>query len=123
VKFKDQMQTETKLLSTKNLEDGFVDVDVERLDGTREEVRLRGPGWRRRRTLILEFQKTLEVFVFVNECLSKDRPFLNSAETEKFLDKLTPDSVAILENYAVALCLGEEYQKKMAAAGREICGR
>ena len=105
---------EGQLLTTENLEKGFVDVTVERLDGRPLKVRMNAPGWRRRRELILEFQRTLDAFVFLRECLKDEK------KPEALLDQLIPDSVAQLENYAVALVCGESYQKKMAAAGREV---
>jgi hypothetical protein len=108
--------TEEKLLSAANLEDGFADISIETLNGDQLTVRLKAPRWRRRRELILDFQKSLDPHVFVQECL-KDAL---GDRLDFYLDKLSPESVAKIENYAIALCVGESYQKKMAALGKQV---
>jgi hypothetical protein len=107
-----------KLLTKQNLDEGFVIVPVKLLSGETLELRLMAPTWRKRRELILRFQQELDTFVFMAGCL--EETLGSRAALETLLNKLDPDSLARAESYAVAMVLGEEYQKKMAAAGKEL---
>lgn len=108
-----------RLLTKQNLDEGFVEIPVEFLTGDSGTIKLTAPAWRKRRELILNFQQALDTFIFVNECL---RPCFGGAtdQVERFLNQLTPDALARVEMYAVALTLGENYQKKMQEAGKEL---
>lgn len=103
------------LLTIEDLENGQVEVPIEFLTGEVGTVILKAPTWRERRALIIQFQQQLDPFAFVNVCLKPQF----ADRVEAFLNKLSPDSLARVENYAIALCCGESYQKKMEAIGMQ----
>lgn len=108
-----------RLLTKQNLDEGFVEIPVEFIHGDSATIRITAPNWRKRRELILAFQKVLDTSIFMQECLA---PALSGAsdQVERFLDRLTPESLARVENYSVAITLGEQYQKKMQEVGTEL---
>lgn len=107
-----------RLLNSVILEQGYVELGVEFITGDSATVRLTAPNWRKRRELILAFQQSLDTFLFVHECLIRTMNVTD--QVERFLDQLTPNSLGRVEQFALALCIGETDQKKMEEAGREL---
>ena len=97
-------------LTNEDVDRGWKEIEVEDLAGRKTTIRLTAPGWRSARTIGLEFEQSQDSWTLIKPCLPEiDR-------TEKFLDKLTPQSIGELHTYAVAMLCGNGALKKNVAA-------
>jgi hypothetical protein len=101
-----------KLLSQADVEAGCKSVEIEFLDGRTEPLEVRAVDWRQRRLLVMAWAEKMDFGIFIAPALAhlpKDR------RGDKFLNQLTPASIARLEEVACALALGESTVKKILA--------
>lgn len=108
------MSETTKILTAEDVLSGGKDITVNTRDGREITIRLTAVDWRRARSLVAEFVTNKDSMVFAIAALPPDQA------TDAFLNTLTPDSIGKIEAHGIALCLGEEVQKKMQGFGQEM---
>ena len=91
---------------------GFKELSVEYRNGGVEKIKLIAPSHRRAQALNLQIIASQSLVPVVNACLE--------GGTGLNLDKLTPDSANLVEFVALALTFGNNFQKKMQAAGLAV---
>src|SRR5438046_2441202 len=97
--------SEQKLLSTQNKDDGFVDVEVEHIDCTKEVVRISAVSRRQRAKIHAEWVTAgFDPEPVIRAGLRESH---DGAALEHFLDRLTESSVEKLFNYSFAMMFGE----------------
>lgn len=101
------MEPTPTLLSEQDYENGFKEIEIAHRSGKRETIRLTAPSYRDAQQLTILLQSTKNPFCITAATLPQEK------RDERFLDRLTPQSAALVENTAFGLTFGEEVLKKM----------
>ncbi len=107
----------SSLTTHDDLANPFKDTEVQKLDGSQQEIRLAAPPWRAVQRALQKFSKSRDPSCVIRACLPRDR------RAQKCLDRLTPESAWNVENVAFALVLGERLVKRSLAAAWTMSAR
>jgi hypothetical protein len=94
---------------------GFKDLDLTLRSGRTERVRIRALPWREACEVCTLMAAGGGLELLVRRSLPADKP-------ATFMDRLTPQSAALVEFCALALAFGEDVQKKMLEMGNLFLG-
>src|SRR5579859_2559022 len=111
-----QPTTSQELVTAGDHDAGFKEIEVAFRSGRRETVKLVAPDYRAAQKLALELARTRDAACVVAACF----PCENESARNMFLDRLTPNSAALIEAASFALTFGSDFQKKMEAAGEKL---
>jgi hypothetical protein len=98
---------------------GCKEIEVLWRNGTAGRISLAAPSYRQAQRLTLQMQKEKDALCITAACLERECLHLEM-EPEKLLNRLTPESAALVENTAFALTFGADFQKKMSALGQKL---
>jgi hypothetical protein len=105
-----------ELVTAADHDAGFKEIEVVFRSGRRETVKLTAPNYRAAQKLALELARTKDAASVVSACFPRE----NDAARNTFLNRLTPNSAALIEAVSFTLTFGSDFQKKMEALGNQL---
>lgn len=116
------MDTPKELLTAEDVDRGYHDEPVRRLDGSPATIRIHLPTWRVRQKLGERIAADGGFEFILLHCLIPPDGSGSHALRERTLDQLDPASLNRCFALALAAVLGDDLAKKVLAASRDIVG-